>query len=126
MPWSTPNPPGKQPPGPPLAPEEMDLLVARADLTLNPGQMADLVLAWRQLGVMIASLPRRAVLDEDRSGVFRLPPPPPAAKPIGTKAPAGKAPAGKAPVGKAPVGTALVGKAPVGGKAPAGKPARRG
>ncbi len=91
MPWSSIAPPGTQPP---LGPAEMDLLVARTGLTLNPGQMADLVLAWRQLAGLIAAIPRSAVPADDQAFVFRLPPPAPpqparkpAAKP--TSAPGG-------------------------------------
>jgi hypothetical protein len=51
----------------------MDLLVARTGLTLNPGQMADLVLAWRQLAGLIASIPRSPALLDDQAFVFRLP-----------------------------------------------------
>jgi len=42
----------------PLTLAEMELLVSRAGLDLNPGQMADLVLAWRQLSELIGRLPR--------------------------------------------------------------------
>jgi hypothetical protein len=77
---------------PPLSPAEMDLLVARTGLTLNPGQMADLVLAWRQVAGLIASIPRSGVLADDQAFVFRLPGPP--ASGTAPKAP-GKAP-GKA------------------------------
>ena len=54
----------------------MDLLVARTGLTLNPGQMADLVLVWRQLTGLIAALPRPDVPADDQAFAFRLRPPP--------------------------------------------------
>jgi hypothetical protein len=73
MPWSTPIPPGTLPP---VSPAEMDLLVARTGLTLNPGQMADLVLAWRQLVGLIASIPPAPAMADDQAFVFRLPGPP--------------------------------------------------
>jgi hypothetical protein len=65
------------PPGTPtpLSPAEMDLLVARTGLTLNPGQMADLVLAWRQVAGLIATIPRSTALADDQAFVFRLPGP---------------------------------------------------
>jgi hypothetical protein len=66
---------------PPLSPAEMDLLVARTGLTLNPGQMADLVLAWRQVAALIAAIPRSTALLDDQAYVFRLPGPPAAPTP---------------------------------------------
>jgi hypothetical protein len=98
----------------------MDLLVARTGLTLNPGQMADLVLAWRQLAGLIASIPHSTALADDQAFVFRLPAPaaPPAAKPkpkAKTAAkPAGKKTSARKPAAKQP---------PV--RKPASKPARR-
>ena len=59
----------------PVTPAEMQAMVARAGLTLNPGQMADLVLAWRQLSALIAAIPRERRLADDQAYVFRLPPP---------------------------------------------------
>ncbi len=59
----------------PVTPAEMQAMVARAGLTLNPGQMADLVLAWRQLSALIAAIPRDRPLADDQAYVFRLPPP---------------------------------------------------
>ncbi len=59
----------------PVTPAEMQAMVARAGLTLNPGQMADLVLAWRQLSALIAAIPRDRSLADDQAYVFRLPPP---------------------------------------------------
>jgi hypothetical protein len=63
-------------PTPPLSLAEMQVLVSRAGLTLNPGQMADLVLAWRQVVALLASIPRDRPLVDDQAFVFRLPPPP--------------------------------------------------
>ena len=40
----------------PISPGEMQLLVSRAGLMLNPGQVADLVLAWRQVAGLIESI----------------------------------------------------------------------
>jgi hypothetical protein len=62
-------------PVPSVGPAEMQAMVVRAGLTLNPGQMADLVLAWRQLAALIAAIPRDRPLADDQAYVFRLPPP---------------------------------------------------
>ena len=59
---------------PPLSPGEMQLLLARAGLALNPGQVADLVLACRQVAGLIASLPRDRPLADDMAYTFRLKP----------------------------------------------------
>jgi hypothetical protein len=64
-------------PMPSVGPAEMQAMVARAGLTLNPGQMADLVLAWRQLAGLIAAIPRDRPLGDDQAYVFRLAPPAP-------------------------------------------------
>src|SRR5215469_3383168 len=64
---------------PPLSPGEMQLLLSRAGLVLNPGQVADLVLAWRQVAVLIGSIPHDRPLQDDLAYAFRLPPPPPPA-----------------------------------------------
>ena len=53
----------------------MERLVAQAGLTLNAGQMADLVLAWRQMVGLVARIPRNRPLLDDQAYVFRLPPP---------------------------------------------------
>ena len=68
-------------PVPSVGPAEMQAMVARAGLTLNPGQMADLVLAWRQLAGLIAAIPRDRPLADDQAYVFRLPPPAPDRQP---------------------------------------------
>jgi hypothetical protein len=72
-------------PPPPLSPAEMQVLVSRAGLTLNPGQMADLVLAWRQVVGLLALIPRDRPLADDQAFVFRLPPPADSAKPTQAK-----------------------------------------
>ena len=64
---------------PPLSPGEMQLLLARAGLALNPGQVADLVLAWRQVAGLIAGIPRDRPLADDMAYGFHLPPPAPGA-----------------------------------------------
>jgi hypothetical protein len=61
---------------PPLSPGEMQLLLSRTGLALNPGQVADLVLAWRQVAGLIASMPRDRPLADDMACAFRLAPPP--------------------------------------------------
>ena len=53
----------------------MQLLLSRAGLVLNPGQVADLVLAWRQVAGLIASIPHDRPLADDMALTFRLPPP---------------------------------------------------
>jgi hypothetical protein len=60
---------------PPLSPGEMQLLLSRAGLALNPGQVADLVLAWRQVAGLIAAMPHTRPLVDDMAFAFRLPPP---------------------------------------------------
>jgi hypothetical protein len=74
------------PPNPPvttISPAEMQILVSRAGLVLNPGQVADLVLAWRQIAGMVAAMPRDRGFTDDMALTFRLTPPGPviAAKP---------------------------------------------
>jgi hypothetical protein len=59
----------------PISPGEMQLLVSRAGLMLNPGQVADLVLAWRQVAGLIESIPHDRPLADDMALTFRLPPP---------------------------------------------------
>ena len=58
---------------PSVSPQEMDFLISRTGMTLNSGQRADLVLAWRQLSAMAATIPRRTVLADDFAFAFRLP-----------------------------------------------------
>ena len=62
-------------PVPLISPGEMQLLLSRAGLVLNPGQVADLVLAWRQVAGLIAGIPRDRPLADDMASVFRLSPP---------------------------------------------------
>ena len=59
-----------------ISPGEMQLLLSRAGLILNPGQVADLVLAWRQVEGLIASIRHDRPLADDMALTFRLPPPP--------------------------------------------------
>jgi hypothetical protein len=73
-------------PTPLISPAEMQVLVSRAGLMLNPGQMADLVLAWRQVARLLALIPRDRPLADDQACVFRLPLP--VAKPAGRPRPA--------------------------------------
>jgi len=61
-----------------VTPAEMELLVARAGLTLNAGQMADLVLVWRQLAALIGTIPRERPLADAAAFAFRPLPPLPA------------------------------------------------
>jgi hypothetical protein len=68
-------------PVPSVSPTEMQAMVARAGLSPNPGQMADLVLAWRQLSSLIAMIPRDRALADDQAYVFRLSPPAPDRQP---------------------------------------------
>jgi hypothetical protein len=60
---------------PTISPGEMQLLLSRAGLVLNPGQVADLVLAWRQVAGLIASIPHERPLVDDMALTFRLPAP---------------------------------------------------
>ena len=62
-------------PVPSISPGEMQILVSRAGLLLNPGQVADLVLAWRQVAGLIAGIPHGRPLADDFALSFRLPPP---------------------------------------------------
>ena len=76
---------------PSISPAEMDFLISRTGLTLNSGQRADLVLAWRQVSALAATIPRQTVPADDFAIAFHLPPP--TAKP--SSRPAGKIAAGK-------------------------------
>ena len=60
---------------PSVTPAEMEFLISRTGMTLNAGQIADLVLAWRQVSAIAATIPRRAVPADDFAFAFRLPPP---------------------------------------------------
>jgi hypothetical protein len=86
---------------PTISPAEMQILVSRTGLVLNPGQVADLVLAWRQLATLIAAMPRDRPLADDMALVFR-PPPAPQAPPAAQRA----KPAGKSAVRRPPATSA--------------------
>ncbi|HUN39411.1 MAG TPA: hypothetical protein VMU81_03900 [Acetobacteraceae bacterium] len=60
---------------PSISPAEMQILISRSGLVLNPGQMADLVLAWRQVAGLIAAIPQGRKLADDMALTFRLSPP---------------------------------------------------
>lgn len=62
---------------PSVTPAEMEFLLSRTGMTLNAGQVADLVLAWRQVSALAATIPRRQALADDFAFAFRLPPPGP-------------------------------------------------
>jgi hypothetical protein len=62
-------------PVPTISPAEMQILISRSGLVLNPGQMADLVLAWRQVAGLIAAIPQGRPLIDDLAYSFRLSPP---------------------------------------------------
>ena len=96
------------PPVSPETPSEIQSLIARAGLALNPGQVADLVLGWRQVATLIAEMPRDRGFQDDMALAFRLPPPrppmivapaeikvgpPPSRKQAGPKAAAASTPA---------------------------------
>ena len=49
-------------------------MVSRAGLALNPGQMADLVLAWRQLLQLLSRISRDRPLADDLAYAFHVPP----------------------------------------------------
>jgi hypothetical protein len=68
----------------------MQLLLSRAGLVLNPGQVADLVLAWRQVAGLIALIPHDRPLADDAAYAFRLPPPARAAAIVVRPRPAAK------------------------------------
>ena len=111
---------------PSVSPAEMEFLVTRTGLTLNAGQMADLVLAWRQLSTLIATIPREAKPADDCAFVFRLPPPAAAQarKPAAVRRAAPKEAATKPPAAKAPTAKTRPAKTRS-AKPPAAKPAAR-
>jgi hypothetical protein len=112
-------------PTPPISLAEMQVLVSRAGLTLNPGQMADLVLAWRQVVGLLALIPRDRPFMDDQAFVFRLPPPVAAAAPrVAKKSASGKSRFGKPASGKPASGKPASGK-PASGKSASGKTIRR-
>ena len=75
---------------PTISPGEMQLLLSRAGLVLNPGQVADLVLAWRQVAGLIAAIPHDRPLADDAAYAFRLPPPAGSAAAVPRPRPAAK------------------------------------
>jgi hypothetical protein len=72
---------------PPISPGEMQLLLSRTGLVLNPGQVADLVLAWRQVAALIATIPHDRPLADDMAYAFRLSPPADVAASAAARAP---------------------------------------
>lgn len=84
-----------------ISPGEMQLLLSRAGLMLNPGQVADLVLAWRQVESLIASIRHDRPLADDMALTFRLQPLPTSVPP--SAAPARPAPKGKSAKAKPPI-----------------------
>ena len=111
-------------PIPPLSPAEMQVLIARAGLTPNPGQVADLVLAWRQIVALLGLIPRDRPLLDDQAFVFRVPPPAAPSKPA--------APAKPAAMPRQPASTARKTAAPAGkktaarpGKKPSPRPGKK-
>jgi len=58
-------------------PAELAQMLARAGLTLNAGQTADLALGWRQVTDLLVRIPRNRPMVDDQAAVFRLPPPRP-------------------------------------------------
>lgn len=62
-------------PVPTISPAEIQILISRTGLVLNPGQVADLVLAWRQVAGLVATMQRDRALADDMAVTFRLPPP---------------------------------------------------
>ncbi len=113
-------------PPPPISPAEMQVLVSRAGLTLNPGQMADLVLAWRQMVGLLGLIPRDRPLLDDQAFVFRLPPPAGAAEPRAAQKPTSAKPVAKKSVTPAPrAAKKTVAAAPRAGKKPTVTPSRK-
>ncbi len=93
---------------PSLSSAEMQILVARAGLLLNPGQVADLVLAWRQVAALIATIPNNRPLADDMAVSFRLPPPAPTA--LNATVPGERTRV--APAGHSATGSAAAGRTP--------------
>jgi len=112
-----------------ISPAEMQLLLSRAGLVLNPGQIADLVLAWRQVAALIAGIPRERPLADDLAYEFRLTPPAaPEAKAAPRPARRAKAPARRAAPATKPKPKPkrkAKGKAKAPARRPAAKPAGR-
>ena len=110
---------------PAISPGEMQLLLSRTGLVLNPGQVADLVLAWRQVAGLIAAMPHDRPLADDMACTFRLSPPARAPVPVKPARPVAKPKARPVAKAKAKAGAK---PAPKRGAARpvARKPARRG
>ena len=104
-----------------ISPGEMQLLLSRAGLVLNPGQVADLVLAWRQVTGLIASIPHDRPLADDMAYTFRLPPPAGAVAP----APAEASPKAKRAASRARPAVKAKAKAKAKSKVPAKQRAAR-
>jgi len=114
---------------PTISPAEMQILVSRAGLVLNPGQVADLVLAWRQIAGLIAGLPADRPMADDMAFGFRLPPPATAARPRSTRptvVPASSDTAPQPKRTKAQAAPPAKAKAKVGAKPPARRGAKHG
>jgi len=79
-----------------ISPGEMQLLLSRAGLILNPGQVADLVLAWRQVEGLIGSIRHDRPLADDMALTFKLPPPTGVSPPVASVRPTPKARSAKA------------------------------
>src|SRR3974390_1565229 len=75
---------------PTISPGEMQLLLSRAGLVLNPGQVADLVLAWRQVAGLIAMIPHDRPPARDMALASGLPPPAGTAPPVAPRPAAAK------------------------------------
>ena len=103
-----------------ISPGEMQLLLSRAGLILNPGQVADLVLAWRQVEGLIAAIRHDRPLADDMALTFRLPPP--AARASPSVAPARPGTKGKSAKAKPPINAEAKAKATAKAKP---KPAKR-
>jgi hypothetical protein len=67
--------PVRSAPLPSVSPAEMEFLISRTGMHLNAGQVADLVLAWRQVSAVAATIPRKPIPADDFAFAFRLPPP---------------------------------------------------
>ena len=94
---------------PAISPAEMQILVSRTGLMLNPGQLADLVLAWRQVAGLIGSLPRERPFADDMAMGFHLAPP--AIPPRPASGPAATASKPMATAAKTPARTTAASKA---------------
>jgi hypothetical protein len=94
---------------PAISPAEMQILVSRTGLMLNPGQLADLVLAWRQVAGLIGSLPRERPFADDMAMGFHVAPP--AVPPRPSRGPAATAAKPMAKAAKTPARATAASKA---------------